>query len=133
MAKVELYDYQKEAIKRLETGCILCGGVGSGKSRTALAYYFQLQGGCLDPLRYPKNSVDLYIITTARKRDTYEWEQEFMPFHMSTDPELNMLGCKIFVDSWNNIGKYIKRHDIVLYFIINYYRKRITFMNQIVI
>lgn len=106
MAKVELYDYQKEAIKRLKTGCILCGGVGSGKSRTALAYYFELQGGCLDPLKIPKNSADLYIITTARKRDTLEWEQEFLPFYMSTDPELNQLKNHIVVDSWNNIGKY---------------------------
>ena len=116
MAKVELYDYQKEAIKRLKTGCILCGGVGSGKSRTALAYYFQLQGGCLDPLKIPENSADLYIITTARKRDTLEWEQEFLPFHMSTDPELNQLKNKIVVDSWNNIAKYTDVDDAFFIF-----------------
>ena len=116
MAKIELYDYQKEAIERLETGCILCGGVGSGKSRTALAYYFQLQGGCLDPLKLPKNSIDLYIITTARKRDTLEWEDELLPFHMSTDDELNLLGNKIFVDSWNNIGKYVDVEDAYFIF-----------------
>ncbi len=116
MAKVELYDYQKEAIKRLNTGCILCGGVGSGKSRTALAYYFMLQGGCLDPLVIPKNSADLYIITTARKRDTLEWEQEFLPFHMSTNSELNQLGNKIFVDSWNNISKYVDVTDAFFIF-----------------
>ena len=98
MAKVELYDYQKEAIDRLKTGCILCGGVGSGKSRTALAYYLITQGGCLDPLKIPKNSADLYIITTARKRDTHEWEEEFKPFGFDPD--------KIVIDSWNNIGKY---------------------------
>lgn len=106
MAKIELYDYQLDALKRLETGSILCGGVGSGKSRTSLAYFFQLQGGCLDPLKMPKTSVDLYIITTARKRDTLEWEDEFIPFRMSTDPEKNKMPCKITVDSWNNIGKY---------------------------
>ncbi len=116
MAKVELYDYQKEAIKRLNTGCILCGGVGSGKSRTALAYYFTQQGGCLDPLEIPKNSIDLYIITTARKRDTLEWEEEFLPFHMNTDPELNLLHNKIFVDSWNNIAKYVDVDDAFFIF-----------------
>lgn len=111
MAKVGLYDYQEEAIKRLKTGSILCGGVGSGKSRTALAYYFLLQGGCLDPLKTPKNSVNLYIITTARKRDTFEWEKELEPFGMSTDPKKNKLGNTITVDSWNNIGKYIDAED----------------------
>lgn len=116
MAKVELYDYQKEAIKRLKTGCILCGGVGSGKSRTSLAYYYQLQGGCLDPLKIPENSIDLYIITTARKRDTLEWEQEFLPFHMNTDPKLNLLKNKIIVDSWNNISKYIDVDDAFFIF-----------------
>ena len=116
MAKVELYDYQKEAIKRLKTGCILCGGVGSGKSRTALAYYFQLQGGCLDPLKIPENSSDLYIITTARKRDTLEWERELEPFGMSTDVDHNKLHNKIFVDSWNNIGKYTDVDDAFFIF-----------------
>ena len=108
MAKVELYDYQKEAIDRLKTGCILCGGVGSGKSRTALAYYLMTQGGCLDPLKIPKNSADLYIITTARKRDTHEWEEEFKPFGF--DPK------KIVVDSWNNIGKYVDVEDAFFIF-----------------
>lgn len=116
MAKIELYDYQQEAIKRLETGCILCGGVGSGKSRTALAYYFTQQGGCLDPLKIPTNCVDLYIITTARKRDTLEWEDEFLPFHMNADPKLNMLKNKIVVDSWNNIGKYVAVDDAFFIF-----------------
>ena len=116
MAKVELYDYQKEAINRLKTGSILCGGVGSGKSRTALAYFYQIQGGCLDPLKTPKNSVDLYIITTARKRDTLEWERELEPFGMSTDADRNKLRNKIFIDSWNNIGKYTDVDDAFFIF-----------------
>ena len=106
MAKVELYDYQRDAVNRLDIGCILCGGVGSGKSRTALAYFYERMGGELDPLKPPKFADDLYIITTARKRDTNEWDDEFMPFYMSTNKKLNMVPNTITVDSWNNIGKY---------------------------
>ena len=78
-----LYDYQKDAVNRMSNGCILNGGVGSGKSRTALYYYFTKQGGSIDkefiPMNKPK---DLYIITTARKRDTLEWEGELGNFLM---------------------------------------------------
>ena len=116
MAKVELYDYQRDAIKRMDIGCILCGGVGSGKSRTSLAYYYELQGGTIDPLKPPKHADDLYIITTARKRDTGEWEEEFLPFRISTDPELNTLHNKIIVDSWNNIAKYKEVEDAFFIF-----------------
>ena len=72
MAGIKLYDYQTDAVKKMKNGCILCGGVGSGKSRTSLAYYYQLQGGILNSSKYVKmkNPKDLYIITTARKRDT---------------------------------------------------------------
>lgn len=106
---ISLYDYQREAIKEMHNGCILCGGVGSGKSRTALAYYYVQQDGMLDTDEYspmgdpPK---DLYIITTARKRDTLEWEGELIPFLLSTDPEQNLYSNKVIIDSWNNIGKY---------------------------
>lgn len=104
----KLRDYQLEAVRKMKNGCILVGGVGSGKSRTALAYYFTEAGGCLDPyspIKY-KNS-DLYIITTARKRDTLEWEEELAHFLLSTDPEKNAInGNKVVVDSWNNIQKY---------------------------
>lgn len=105
---IKLYDYQKEALAQLHTGSILCGGVGSGKSRTAIAYYFIQEGGELDPyltMRMPPR--DLYIITTARKRDTLEWEGELTQFLLSTKPENNTLyHNKVVVDSWNNIGKY---------------------------
>lgn len=106
---IPLYDYQREAIKEMHNGCILCGGVGSGKSRTALAYYYVQQDGVLDTDEYspmgdpPK---DLYVITTARKRDTLEWEEELIPFLLSTDPEQNLYSNKVIIDSWNNIGKY---------------------------
>ena len=106
---VPLYDYQIKAIRQMKNGCILCGGVGSGKSRTALAYYFLSQGGKLIntenyvPMQNPK---DLYIITTARKRDTLEWEGELAPFLMSTHDDANLYSNKIVIDSWNNIKKY---------------------------
>ena len=110
MAGIQLYDYQLDAVNRMKNGCILCGGVGSGKSRTALAYYYKEQGGMLGTKNYkpmPGKPKDLYIITTARKRDTLEWEGEMAPFLLSTNPECNTLyNNKVVVDSWNNIGKY---------------------------
>ena len=89
-------------------GCILNGGVGSGKSRTGLYYYFTKQGGTVQPKYSPmKNPKDLYIITTAMKRDKLEWEGELANFLMSTDPKKNAIhGNKIVIDSWNNIKKY---------------------------
>lgn len=94
----------------MKNGCILCGGVGSGKSRTALAYYFIQNGGGLesDDSYIPMNDHprDLYIITTARKRDTLEWEGEMTPFLLSTNPEVSLYSNKVVVDSWNNIKKY---------------------------
>lgn len=102
-----LYPYQMDAVKRMRNGCILNGGVGSGKSRTSLYYYFKEQGGSIDPNYIPmKNPKDLYIITTARKRDTLEWEKELADFSISTSPESNAYQNKIVVDSWNNIKKY---------------------------
>ncbi len=86
----DLYPHQREAVRKMHDGCILVGGVGTGKSRTALAYYeagARKKGGTAPPL---------YIITTARKRDTKDWEQECEPFAFK--PEV--------VDSWNNIQKY---------------------------
>lgn len=107
---IPLYDYQIDAIRKMHNGCILCGGVGSGKSRTSLAYYMQTQCGELDPYILAKSHPkDLYIITTARKRDTLEWEEELSPFLMSSNPDQNkMMGNKAIIDSWNNIGKYAR-------------------------
>lgn len=103
---IPLRDYQIDAVNRMRNGCILCGGVGSGKSRTSLAYYFKQQGGEFEPFREmvikPK---DLYIITTARKRDTFEWDEELFPFLLSTTNNEHYLN-KVVIDSWNNIGKY---------------------------
>ena len=105
---IPLYDYQLDAIEQMKNGCILCGGVGSGKSRTSLAYYYATQGGDLKSKEYipMNNPKDLYIITTARKRDQKEWEGEFAPFLISTDKNESMYDHKVVIDSWNNIGKY---------------------------
>ena len=94
---IKLFDYQQDAVNNMRNGCILNGGVGSGKSLTSLAYYAKENGGgwyadgTLKPMKNPK---DLYIITTAQKRDTCEWEGEYYHNH------------KVVIDSWNNIKKY---------------------------
>lgn len=102
-----LRDYQRDAVKRMHNGCILNGGVGSGKSRTGLYYYFKEQGGSIDPDYIPmKNPKDLYIITTAMKRDSLEWEGELANFLISKNPEVSFYKNNIVIDSWNNIQKY---------------------------
>ena len=112
---ITLRDYQLQAVKKMHNGCILCGGVGSGKSRTALAYYYLENGGNPASLMglqeyEPMDDVDLddlYIITTARKRDTFEWEGELVPFLLYSDTEGERLYQNLVtVDSWNNLKKY---------------------------
>ncbi len=103
---MKLYDYQIESISLLRNGCILCGGVGSGKSITSLGYYYKEQRGDLKRFTPMKNPKDLYIITTARKRDTLEWDKELSYFSLSTDETVNYYKNKVIVDSWNNIKKY---------------------------
>lgn len=104
-----LYPFQMEAVKNAFNGCVFNGDVGSGKSRTGLFYYFQSQGGWIDENGYipMQNPRDLYIITTAMKRDKSEWTGELIPFQMYPKPELNRYDNKIVIDSWNNIKKYI--------------------------
>lgn len=103
-----LYDYQLDAVKKLRNGSILCGSVGSGKSRTGLFYYFKENGGWIDEYGYTpmENPQDLVIITTAKKRDSLEFEGELTHFLISTNPEINYYNNKVTIDSWNNIGKY---------------------------
>lgn len=118
MSGISLYDYQLEAVEKLQNGSILCGGVGSGKSRTSLAYYYKEQGGVLGTNTYVKmkKPKDLYIITTARKRDTCEWEGELAPFILSSNSEVNYYKNKVVIDSWNNIGKYKDVEDAFFIF-----------------
>ena len=119
---MELRDYQLEAISKMKNGCILNGGVGSGKSLTSLSYYYLQNGGSLeflsgkDYIPMPNPPKDLYIITTARKRDTFEWEGEMSHFLLSTHEELNKYDNKVIVDSWNNIQKYKDVEDAFFIF-----------------
>ena len=111
MSEFRLFPHQLKALPKIKNGCILCGGVGSGKSLTALAYYYLRNGGDMSFLigdgyvpMGDLNIKDLYIITTAQKRDKLEWESELKYFCMY--PTQNMYSNKIIIDSWNNIKKY---------------------------
>ena len=120
MAGMRFKQYQLDAIMKMHNGCILCGGVGSGKSFTALGYYYLLSGGDIYGDEYKTMTddppMDLYIITTARKRDTLEWDKELLPFLLSTDPSCNYYKNKVVIDSWNNIKKYVDAKDAFFIF-----------------
>jgi hypothetical protein len=105
---INLFDYQEKAVSELKTGSILWGGVGSGKTLTSLAYYYTVEcGGSIGiemtPMTKPK---DLYVITTARKRDSLDWEKEAAYLAISNKREFSASGVLLTVDSWNNIAKY---------------------------
>ena len=98
MSKIELFPHQKEALGKMGYGSILFGGTGSGKSLTALAFYYQtVLGGSLDKFNEPPRTRKLYVITTPRKRDDEDWIREAsrLPIPPPT-----------VIDSWNNVQKY---------------------------
>ena len=104
-----LSDVQLKTIEKMKNGCILNGDVGSGKSRTAIGYYYKVNGGDFysENYTYMKNPCDLYIITTASKRDKLEWDEELVLFMLSRTPRVGApYKNKVVVDSWNNIQKY---------------------------
>lgn len=106
---IGLYEHQKRAVGLLRSGSVLCGGVGTGKSLTALAYYIKSCGGTLatdvSPAKPLKRRKPLYIITTARKRDTGEWDEECLKVGLKTHLTASE-GPFVTIDSWNNIKKY---------------------------
>lgn len=121
---MELYQHQEEAIDKMKNGCILCGGVGSGKSITAITYFMtKVCDGYYGRDQYgkvmqimPTETRPLYIITTARKRDTHEWEAELVNWCLSKDTNVSWMRTSVTIDSWNNIEKYMGIKDAFFIF-----------------
>ncbi len=116
-----LYPHQKEALSKMFSGCILNGGTGSGKSRTGIYYFFSKNGGKIENRKYTPmrpHPPDLLIITTAKKRNDMEWEEELIPYQLYPDKETGRTeryGNRVIIDSWQNIKKYqdIKNAQII--------------------
>lgn len=119
---IELYPHQQKAVEELRNGHVLVGGVGSGKTRTALVYFYTkvakggLQVNDIGLDRDPKNPIDIYVITTARKRDEFDWQVEAAGIGLSEDRSLSRGGIKLTVDSYNNIKKYKEIKDAFFIF-----------------
>lgn len=118
---IRLFDHQQKALHELKNGSILCGGVGSGKSLTSIAYYVKSGGGDYnfyndDSFKPMDKTRDLYIITTAKKRDSLDWDKELGYYTLSRTPEACGYNVKVVVDSWNNIKKYTEVRDAFFIF-----------------
>lgn len=104
---VQLHPHQIKAVEEMHNGCILHGGVGTGKSITTIAYFIsKVCGGVYNDYGSMKTPTDIYVITTAKKRDSLDWEGEAVKFGISTEREMSIGHTRIKVDSWNNIAKY---------------------------
>lgn len=94
-SKIRLMPHQEKAVRKLHSGSILLGGVGTGKTITSLEF-----------VKRNYKDKKIYVITTPAKRDEQDWESE-----------AKLLGMELErVDSWNNIQKYLKVNDAFFIF-----------------
>lgn len=104
---VELRPHQIKAVEELEDGKVLVGGVGTGKTITSLVYFYvKVLGGEVGDFGSIELPIDLYVFTTARKRDELDWQEEAAQLGISTKRDCSATGVTITVDSYNNIQKY---------------------------
>lgn len=114
---VTLHAHQIEALEKMRNGCILYGGVGVGKTITSLAYYYtKVCGGELNKWASMTSPKDVYVITTAKVRDSQAFELQAGKMGVHGLPALSTNGVKITVDSWNNLHKYTEVKDAFFIF-----------------
>lgn len=114
---VKLRPHQVEGVAKMHNGCILYGDVGVGKTITSLAYYFtKVCGGELNKWGSMKTPKDVYVITTAKVRDSMAFEVQAAAMGVHSNRELSTNGVKITVDSWNNLHKYVEVEDAFFIF-----------------
>ncbi|QPL14728.1 DNA helicase [Gordonia phage Schwartz33] len=114
---VQLYPHQQKAVNELSDGKVLVGGVGTGKTITSLVYFYtKVMGGELNKPETITNPMDLYIFTTARKRDELDWQRDAAKLAMTRDRDASIHRIQVTVDSYNNIAKYkeIKNSFVIL-------------------
>lgn len=118
MPNVQLMPHQQTAVDKLHNGSVLVGGVGTGKTITSLAYFYnKVCKGVIGDYASMRTPKDIYVITTARKRDDLDWESEALLFGIGKhDQDMNPGAVKFSVDSWNNIGKYTDVKDAFFIF-----------------